>query len=187
MEIKYKGKVFRAIVATPACGKSYICDRFSNFVDVDELRLFSKYFIPNEITRDELEKTKSIRPYKRRDDFKKRFNESIVAAIKSDKILLCAPHPEVKEILINNNIPYIFVYPAKSMKSEIKNRMEIRGNDPLVVKQNDDAFYDYYQSNKDEPYAKFKCELKPGQYLYDLLKDEMGIDFNQCDKKEIKK
>ena len=35
--MEYNGKFFDAIVATPSCGKSYLCDKYPNlFVDVDE-------------------------------------------------------------------------------------------------------------------------------------------------------
>ena len=43
--MELKGKKFKAIMATPATGKSYLCDRYEEFIDCDELRLFTKYFV----------------------------------------------------------------------------------------------------------------------------------------------
>ena len=59
--MKYKGVEFEAIVATPGCGKSFLCDKYpEKYVDVDELRLRCKYFVPENITRNELEKTRLL-------------------------------------------------------------------------------------------------------------------------------
>ena len=64
--MRYDNIEFEAIVATPGCGKSYLCNKYPDrFVDVDELRLRCKYNIPENITREELEKTKDDRPYTR--------------------------------------------------------------------------------------------------------------------------
>ena len=67
--MKYNEIEFSAIVATPGCGKSYLCDKYPDlFVDVDEVRLKCKYFVPEDITRQELEETKGNRKFKRRAD-----------------------------------------------------------------------------------------------------------------------
>ena len=50
--MKYNGIDFEAIMATPACGKSYLCDKYPDlFVDADELRLKLKYKVPEQLTR----------------------------------------------------------------------------------------------------------------------------------------
>ena len=41
----------------------------AKFVDVDELRLKLKYFVPKDITREKLEKTKGERPFEKRAKF----------------------------------------------------------------------------------------------------------------------
>ena len=186
MELMYKNKKFRAIVATPGIGKSYLCDRYNELVDIDELRLFCKYYIPDNITREELEKTKSRRPYDKRKNFKELFEKELDKVIESDKILICAPHKEIKEILVKKHIPYAFVYPSLNMKEEIKNRMVLRGNLSDVVKENDDLFYTFYHENKLEPFAIVKYRLKRGEFLEDVLV-KMGLDFNLLTKREIKK
>lgn len=182
MKMKLKGKEFKAVVATPTAGKSYLCDRYSIFVDADELRLFSKYFIPDGITREELEKTKGVRPYPKRDNFEKLYKENLNKVIEMGKILICSPHPELKDFLFKNKIPYLFVYPKKSLKNNIKQRMINRGNCSKIVKENDDLFYKYYYENNLEPYAIVKYRFKKNEYLSDILK-KAGVDFNKLDKK----
>ena len=65
--MEFNGKSFEAIIATPGCGKTFLCEKYPNkFVDVDEERLKLKYVIPKNITREELEKTKGERTFKKR-------------------------------------------------------------------------------------------------------------------------
>ena len=64
--MKYNNIEFEAIVATPGCGKSYLCDKYPHLiVDVDEVRLKCKYFVPENITREQLEATKGERTFKK--------------------------------------------------------------------------------------------------------------------------
>ena len=51
--MEFNGKSFEAIIATPGCGKTFLCEKYPNkFVDVDEERLKLKYVIPKNITRE---------------------------------------------------------------------------------------------------------------------------------------
>ncbi|MBQ7307240.1 MAG: hypothetical protein IJW82_01800 [Clostridia bacterium] len=186
--MKLKGKEFLAVVATPAIGKSYLADIYKEFVDVDELRLFSKYIIPDNITREELELTKGNRNFEKRENFNELFYSKLDEVIKQKKILLCAPHQEIKEYLFKNKIPYLFVYPKKNLKNHIKERMLTRQNNSKFINENDELFYFYYMSNKHEPYAVVKYKIKKNEYLLDVLK-KAGLDFNlltrRQDNKEI--
>ena len=180
--MKLKGKEFFAVVATPALGKSYLADNYEEFIDIDELRLFSKYVIPNNITRTELEQTKGDRKFEKRNNFQEHFYNQLQNAIKQNKILLCAPHLEIREYLFKNKIPYLFVYPKKNLKNHIKERMLNRQNNSKFITENDDLFYSYYDSNKHEPYAVVKYKIKKGEYLSDVLK-KAGLDFDKLHKK----
>ena len=64
--MKYNGIDFEAIMATPACGKSFLCDKYPElFVDADELRLKLKYNVPKDLSREQLESTKGERLFQR--------------------------------------------------------------------------------------------------------------------------
>ena len=181
--MKLKGKEFLAVVATPAIGKSYLADNYEEFVDIDELRLFSKYIIPENITREELEQTKGDRQFEKRENFKEYFYNQLDIVIKQKKILLCAPHQEIKEYLFKNKIPYLFVYPKRNLKNHIKQRMIDRKNNSKFILENDDLFYSYYEGNKHEPYAVVKYKIKKGEYLSDVLK-KAGLDFDKLHKNQ---
>ena len=53
-------------MATPGLGKSYVCDRDKRFIDADEERLKCKYVVPENISREDLERTKGDRPFEKR-------------------------------------------------------------------------------------------------------------------------
>ena len=178
--MEYKGIQFEAIVATPSCGKSYLCDKYPDkFVDVDELRLRCKYFVPENITREELERTKGQRPFKRRasgEEFLKLVNSEIRKQYDMGKVLILAPHPETVNFLLENNIKFCFVYPNKNMKEEIKNRMVRRNNPEHVVKENDDKFYEFFESNSNESRSVVNYEFGKDEYLEDILR-KFGLEF----------
>ena len=64
--MKYNNIEFDAIMATPGVGKSFLCDNDKRFIDADEERLRCKYYVPDDISRIELERTKGNRTFKKR-------------------------------------------------------------------------------------------------------------------------
>lgn len=178
--MEYNGITFEAIVATPGCGKSYLCDKFPNlFVDVDELRLKTKYFVPENITREELEKDKGCRSFERRyksEELIKVLNEKLDEHVKEGKVLIAAPHNEAIEYLVNNNIKFCFVYPNKNIKKEIVNRFVKRNNPKETVEQYENNFDEFYNSNKKENKSTVHYEFNENEYLEDIIK-KFGYNF----------
>lgn len=171
--MEYKGKKFDAIVATPACGKSYLCDKYPDkFVDVDEVRLRCKYVVPEDITRAELERTKGNRTFKKRKDgdYWQKMYEKLDEHVKVGKILIVAPHPESVDYLVKNNIKFAFVYQSKDMKTEMERRMRKRGNSEDLIKEFSDLFDYYYKKNSTENQSVVHYEIGPDEYLEDVLK-----------------
>ena len=178
--MKYNNVYFDAIVATPGCGKSYLCDKYPNlFVDVDEVRLKCKYIVPENVTRQELEATKGERPYPRRakhDEYVANMYLELDQCVAQGKILIAAPHPEAIDYLTKNNLRFCFVYPNKTMKAEIKTRLSQRGNPASTVKEFDDLFYTYFESNSKENKSALHYQFGKGEYLEDIIK-KFGLQF----------
>ncbi len=173
--MKYNNVEFEAIVATPGCGKSYLCDKYpEKYVDVDELRLRCKYFVPKNITRKELEETKGNRTFQKRegskDAYLKLLKKEFVKAWKANKVLICAPHPEVISLLKEFDIKFCFVFPSLNMKEEIKQRMINRGNSNDLVKENYDLSDNFYKQNLQENNSAVKYEFGHNEYLEEILK-----------------
>ena len=173
MSMKYKGIEFDAIVATPGCGKSYLCDKYPDrFVDVDELRLRCKYEIPDNITREELEATKGDRPYPRRakhDEYIKDMYARLDNYVAEGKTLIAAPHPEAIDYLIGNNIKFCFVYADASMREELVRRFKCRGNSLELIKSNDDMFDTFVKSNREENKSVVHYAFNKDEYLEYIL------------------
>lgn len=171
--MKYNGIEFDAIVATPGCGKSYLCDKYPElFVDVDEERLRCKYYVPDNITRNELEATKGNRPFKKRadyDDYVSALYEKLDKYVKEGKTLIAAPHSEAINYLVKKGIKFCFVYPDDDMKEELKRRMEVRGNSYEVIKENYDDFERYLVSNKKENKSVVHYVFGKNEYLEEIL------------------
>ena len=171
--MKYNNIEFEAIVATPGCGKSYLCDKYPDkFVDVDELRLRCKYIIPDDITRAELEATKGNRPYPRRahyHEYIQDMNDRLDKYVLEGKTLIASPHPEAVDYLINNNIRFCFVYADDSMREELVRRFKVRGNSDKVIKSNDDMFDTFVKSNKEENKSVVHYAFTKDEYLEDIL------------------
>lgn len=178
--MEYKGIKFDAIVATPGCGKSYLCDNYpEKFVDVDEVRLRCKYIVPENITRAELEETKGNRPFERRahhDEYIADLYNKLDSLVREGKTLICAPHPEVIDYLVNHHIKFAFVFQSKDMKEELIKRMRKRGNSEELVKENADMFDTFYEMNKNENKSAVHYEFSKNEYLEDIVK-KFGYEF----------
>ena len=172
--MKYLGKTFDAIVATPGCGKSYLCDKYPDkFVDVDEVRLRCKYIVPENITRAELEMTKGNRPFERRahySEYVKDLYNKLDKFVSQGKTLILAPHPEAIDYLILRNIKFAFVFQGKDMKYEQIERMRRRGNSDELIKQNSDMFDKFYEMNINENKSTVHYEYGKDEFLEDIIK-----------------
>ena len=178
--MEYKGISFDAIVATPGCGKSYLCDKYpEKFVDADEVRLKCKYYVPENITRDELEQTKGDRTFERRcghEEFIKNVYENLDKFVSEGKTLILAPHPEAIEYLISRNIKFAFVFPCKNMKEKLIERMQKRGNSQKFIDENANMFDEFYKQNKEENKSAVHYEFRKDEYLEDIVK-KFGYKF----------
>lgn len=178
--MEYKNIKFDAIMATPCCGKSYLCEKYpEKFVDVDEVRLKCKYFVPDNITRKELEETKGNRPFKRRastEEYKKILFNILDNEVEKGKTLIAAPHPESYEYFKTRNIRFCLVYANFDMGKEIRRRMLERGNSIEVVRENFDLFEAFYEGNINDAYPTVKYAFKKDEYLEDIIK-KFGYTF----------
>ena len=178
--MEYKNTTFEAIMATPSCGKSYLCDKYPNlFVDADELRLKLKYDIPENLSRQEIESTKGERPFHRcfhsdrlkEEDFKK-----LDELRQKGLTIIAAPHPEMFEYFKSRNIPFCYVYPNKNMKEVIKRRMVERNNPESTINSCYENFELFYEKNTKDTIAAVHYEFGEDEYLEDIMK-KFGYNF----------
>ena len=176
-KVEYQNIKFDAIMATPGLGKSYVCDRDKRFIDADEERLKCKYVVPENISREDLERTKGDRPFEKRakhDEYIKALYDKLDNYVDEGKIIIAAPHPEFYEYFKTRNIKFVFIYPSKNMRQEIKDRMKERGNDDAFIKENDDKFEEFYKLNREKKQSVLHYEARSGEFLSDIIK-KFGI------------
>ena len=178
--MKYKNVDFEAIIATPCCGKSYLCDKYPNkFVDLDEVRLRLKYNVPNNITRLELEQTKGERPFQKRmheKEYIKVLYDLMDSFRAEGKILIAAPHPEFYNYFLERNIKFCLVYAGANMREEILNRYIKRGNPKNTYEIYDKMFDEFIVGNELDTRPTVKYAFGKGEYLEQILK-KFGCEF----------
>lgn len=171
--MQYQNVEFEAIMATPTCGKSYLCDKYPDrFVDVDEVRLKCKYIVPEDISRAELERTKGDRKFERRArtaEYIQNLYEILDKEVKAGKTLIAAPHTESYEYFESRNMKFCLVYANSEMQKEIERRMLLRGNSDKVTKENFDLFETFYQGNIADTRPNVKYEFGKDEYLEEIL------------------
>lgn len=176
----WDGQEFEAVIATPGCGKSWLCDKYpERFVDVDEVRLRLKYVIPEDITREELERTKGDRQFPRRMHTEECFKAIVPILDKAreeGKILISAPHPQIFDYFVDRNIKACFVFPDKDMREEMKRRFVDRRNSQKFIDENDELFDAFLVSNDKETRCACKYVFGKGEYLQDILV-KFGLEF----------
>lgn len=180
--MQYQNKTFEAIIATPGCGKSYLCDKYpTRFVDVDEERLRCKYVVPDHITREELEKTKGNRPYPKRQhttSYVEALYQKLDQYVAQGKTLIAAPHGEAFSYFESRHIPFCFVYPKQTMKEEIIRRLTNRHNPKEMIENNANTFDQFYVENTQDKKAVVHYEFDKNEYLEDIITNQFHYDWN---------
>ena len=110
---------------------------------------------------------------------KKHFPDNYIEHIKRnvedpkvDKILVSS-HKDVRDALLKNGIPFVLVYPDRSLKDEYIQRYKERGNNDAFVdlldKNWDNWMDEMDQLEAPQGQTLYKVKLRSGQYLTDVL------------------
>lgn len=144
------------VSAFPACGKTYFHRLYpKNTLDSDS-SLFS--WIINEFGE------KARNP-----NFPNNYIQRIKENMGKYVFIFVSSHEEVRNMLKENNLDYILVYPEKTLKQEWIERCIKRNNEDTFVtfmKTNYEMFID----NLEKETFPTKVTLKQNQYLSDILK-----------------
>lgn len=143
-----KIKVYSAF---PGCGKTtYFNTTQKNVLDSDSSKFDKKHFPGNYL--DHIERNID--------------NPSV------DRILVSS-HKDVRDALVNRNIPFVLVYPNRELKDEYIQRYKDRGNNDFFVElldKNWDTWMDEMDEMGPQPGQFFyKVKLGSGQYLTDVI------------------
>ena len=159
------------ISAFPACGKTYYynhADENIVVLDSDSSKFSWKEIVDEKYKMHNWGKTnykeKKIRV--RNPDFPNNYIQHIKENLYSADYILVSSHAAVRQALRDNGLPYIVVYPSRSLKEEWVGRCCIRGNDMAfcqTISENWDGWIDEMEA-EGRGYV-----LQHGQHLSDVL------------------
>lgn len=122
----------RVICAFAGLGKTYISKKYSNVIDFD-LQNFK--YIYNQKNLDNIEKLKGIENKVINKNWPNNYIIQLRKIINQDKIILVPADKEVRDILVSENINFVFVMPSLESKEELISRYIKRGNNQKYIKR----------------------------------------------------
>ena len=106
----------------------------------------------------------------RHPEFPQNYMEHIKGNMGYADIIFVSSHDNVREALNKASIPHVLVYPSAEMKEEMVQRYIDRGSPQGFVDLIKKNWENFINGMKSDPCPN-KIELKPGQYLKDVLGD----------------
>lgn len=148
------------ISAFPAVGKSYLYDNQDKLnIKVSDSDSSKFSWIPN------------TTPKERNPDFPNNYIQHIKDIKGKYDLILVSSHKNVRDSLIENNLPFIIVYPSKELKEEYMKRYKQRGNDKQFIDMMDKNFESFVDEidSITSPLVQ-KVKLTTPKYLSDVIK-----------------
>lgn len=152
MEIKHSSMYAKVVSAFPGTGKTYYSNKHYSYniqigtvLDSDSSKFDKQYFPANYI-------------------------EHIQTSLLNESIykIFVSSHKVVRDALVDNDIPFLLVYPDRELKDEYIQRYKNRGSTPdfiSLVEKNWDAWID----ELDNQMGCSKIKLKSGEYLWNKI------------------
>ena len=103
---------------------------------------------------------------------KSKFPENYIEHIKNNMgkvdVIMISSHKEVRDALVDNELPFTLVYPDKDLKGDYVARYKERGSPEKFVELISKNWYNWIGELKDQEGCE-KIVLKQGEYLSDVL------------------
>lgn len=163
------GKEINIFICVPAVGKTKLAQMDKDFVDFDQERCFLKYGYDRNISQIDFERLKGNRGDRIGKYPEGYIQNAITNYSKQHKIILAAPSKDIVDYLVQNQIPYCLVYHSLDCEEEYRKRMKDRGNEDNFIEAMLGPLKTFYKESTNDTRPACKIELKPGQYLSDIL------------------
>ena len=137
------------ISAFPGTGKSYLFRKLGSKVSDSDSSLFSK-----------------LSNGDKNPDFPNNYIQHIKSLIDKKDFIFVSSHKEVREALKANNIPFILIYPNKSLLENYIIRYTERGNENSFIDFIRKNWYNFIEELSNET-CQEKIELKKDEYISD--------------------
>ncbi len=157
----------KIICAFAGLGKTYLSQKYSNVIDFD-LQKF-KYIYNENITNFEEYKGLSNKIINK--EWPQNYVKKLKEIMNKDKIILVPADEEVRQLLLLENISFVFVLPSFDSKDNLVERYKERGNSEKFIQRAIQNLIDWHHL-----YYKYETIiLKKNEYLEDYLLREKLI------------
>lgn len=146
-------------------GKSFLGKKYKNVCD---LRSSSYRYDYSSIKEKEFEKLKCLDTLKVNSKWPSNYIDDLKNAIQNYDIVLVPSNEDIRNLLIENHIEFIFVLPSVDSREILLERYKKRGNNQKMIKEVMNYFDKW--SRKQEDYSYPIYILNKNEYLEDLLK-----------------
>lgn len=122
----------KVICAFAGLGKTYLSKKYSNVIDFD-LQNFK--YIYNRKELNNIEKLKGIENKVINKDWPNNYIVQLRKIINQEKIILVPADKEIRDILVSENINFVFIMPSIDSKEDLINRYKKRGNNQKYIQR----------------------------------------------------
>lgn len=157
---------YKVISCFAGCGKTTVGKKYPNVLD---LQASSYHFDYSNIDKTQYENMKGNQSRIPNPLWPNNYLTAIKKAINEYDLILVPSSLDIRELLMKNNIPFLFVLPSNSekVKEKLIKRYQARKNDENFIIRNMNYFNLWSRDAKDYPYP---IEiLRDDEYLEDLL------------------
>lgn len=110
-------------------------------------------------------------------DFPMNYMSHIKSLIGKVDIILVSTHEEIRNALVQEEIPFNIIYPSKKLKAEYVGRYYLRKSPETLINKIADSFYEWIDDideMTEETVHKFKIG-EYGAYLSDIIKNILDM------------
>lgn len=157
----------KIICAFAGLGKTYLSQKYSNVIDF-YLQKF-KYIYNENITNFEEYKGLSNKIINK--EWPQNYVKKLKEIMNKDKIILVPADEEVRQLLLLENISFVFVLPSFDSKDNLVERYKERGNSEKFIQRAIQNLIDWHHLH----YKYETIILKKNEYLEDYLLREKLI------------
>lgn len=145
-------------------GKTTVGNKYENVCDLQSSQYRFDY---SNIKLCEYEKMKSLKSRKVNADWPHNYINALLEAMKKYDIILVPSNEDIRKILIENKIDFLFVLPSYDSRDILLKRYKERGNSQELIKEVMEYFDNW--SREQEAYDYPIIILDKEKYLEDLL------------------
>lgn len=147
-------------------GKTTVGEKYTNVCDLRSSLYRCDY---SNIKEEDYEKMKCVENRIPNPDWPNNYLNALKDSIEKYDLVLVPSNPDIRDLLMENNIPFLFILPSLDSRDLLLQRYIDRGNVQDLI-NNVMGYFDTW-SRKQEDYSYPIMILEKNQYLEDMLLD----------------